>query len=45
MNVIACDAAYSLYPRATFEARISLHTPGHGKDVDSPGVHKYAKRG
>jgi hypothetical protein len=45
MNVIAYNAAYSLYPRATFEARTSLHTPRNGKDIDSPGVQKYVRRG
>lgn len=48
MNIITFDAAYSLYPAATFEERTSLWIPA-SPDVMTPArsnvLAKYAKRG
>jgi hypothetical protein len=47
MNVIAWDAAYSLYPRATFEDRLSLVTPRDHSDESwsKDAIGKYEARG
>jgi hypothetical protein len=44
MNFIAYDAAYSLYPKATFEDRRNLVFKD-GNDNDQRCIAKYAKRG
>ncbi|KAI0061371.1 hypothetical protein BV25DRAFT_782845 [Artomyces pyxidatus] len=44
MNAISSSAAYSLYPRATFESRCSLVCPTDGLD-QGPALQKYARRG
>ncbi|KAI0337050.1 hypothetical protein BDW22DRAFT_1364556 [Trametopsis cervina] len=47
MNVISFDRAYSLYPYATFERRLGLHTPTCvGLSEEKPAfVQKYRLRG
>ncbi|THG97736.1 hypothetical protein EW026_g4321 [Hermanssonia centrifuga] len=44
MNVIAWDHAYSLYPQATFEDRLSLYLQPL-RDRDYPAIQKYTRRG
>ena len=46
MNVIAYDCAYSLYPRATFEERISMYcASGRPTERDAAAMGKYQARG
>lgn len=47
MNVISCDAAYSLYPKATFEHRLSLVTRARQNDTENTdeALCKYETRG
>ncbi|KAF5340168.1 hypothetical protein D9758_014991 [Tetrapyrgos nigripes] len=47
MNVISHSHGYSLFPRATFEDRLSFHTPAFTtvKDKDKRAREKYTRRG
>lgn len=46
MNVISCDMAYSLYPKATFEERCSLICgPGQWEESRIRAHDKYRSRG
>ncbi|KAA1474460.1 hypothetical protein DENSPDRAFT_841051 [Dentipellis sp. KUC8613] len=44
MNIISHAAAYSLYPTATFEARVALAFPRNQRRI-IPALQKYADRG
>lgn len=44
MNIITHNAAYSLYPRATFESRLALVCPSPGINQNK-AVEKYSSRG
>ena len=44
MNVIAYDAAYSLFPKATFEDRVSLVSATRN-DKEKAAIAKYRHRG
>jgi len=47
MNIISHSHAYSLYPHATFQDRISIHTPTFttGRDKHKRAREEYARRG
>ncbi|KAH7924257.1 hypothetical protein BV22DRAFT_1035321 [Leucogyrophana mollusca] len=45
MNVIAFDAAYSLYPKATFNERLALKTREPGEGEHALAMAKYTTRG